>query len=451
MGIKHYDVFVIGTGTAGQTAAKKSAKAGKKVGVADKREYGGTCPNRGCDPKKVLIGISEIMNRAEDMEGKGISRKPEFSWPDLMKFKEDNFTGPIPFATERDFKELGIELYHQSPEFLGVQKLSVEGKTITADKIVIATGQEPVTLPVPGAEHAQLSADFLSMKNLPESIVFIGGGYVGMEFAHLAASLGVEVTLFDSHALPVKNFDPEMSAYLSEASESKGINLQLQTPVNRVEKLDKYYRVTGEQNGESVAVKAEAVFNTAGRVPSIERLNLEAGEVTYSKKGVEVNDFMQNPGNKHVFACGDVAASEGLPLTPLSTRESIFVAKNILDKTMQSIDYPAQPSCVFTQPQLASVGLSEEEAKSRYKAVAVKSGNLKGNFNAKRINAQTYAFKTLVNKRDGSILGAHLVGPEAAEVINTFALAMAGELSKDQLKKCVLTYPTWGSDIKSMV
>src|SRR5690606_5565834 len=173
MAFKDYDVFIIGSGTAGKNVAKDCIAAGLKVGIADNREYGGTCANRGCDPKKVLLGITEILDRAAKMKGKGIAKIPEVSWEDAMTFKK-TFVNAVPAYTEKDLKKLGIDLYHQSPKFLDENTLSVEGKTIMAKKIIIATGQVPMELKIPGREHALVSDDFLNLSSLPETMIFIG-------------------------------------------------------------------------------------------------------------------------------------------------------------------------------------------------------------------------------------------------------------------------------------
>ncbi len=450
MAFKEYDVFIIGTGTAGKNVAKACVEAGLKVGIADNREYGGTCANVGCDPKKVLLGITEILEKAEKMLGKGITKLPEVSWEDTMAWKE-TFVDAVPAATEKDLKKLGIGLYHQSPKFLDKNTLSVEGKTITADKIVIATGQVPMELKIPGRSHALISDDFLNLEKLPDSMIFIGAGYIGMEFAHIAARFGVKVTLMEFLPGPLVNFDEDMVAHLQKASEELGIEFVFNAKVNEIEKLQKNFRVKALQNGKEISATAAMVFNSAGRVPSIQGLDLENGNVAFSKKGIVVNEFLQSTTNKNVYACGDVADSPGLPLTPLSSLESEVVAHNIINKKMKRATYPAQPSVLFTLPNLASVGFSEKEAKEKGYEVTVEHKLVPGWFNSKRINAKVYAYKTLVDNKTGQIIGVHLVGPEAAEVINLFALAMNCKTDVNSLKQMLFAYPTWGNDIKGMV
>ncbi|GGZ54925.1 dihydrolipoyl dehydrogenase family protein [Mesonia mobilis] len=451
MGIEEFDVFVIGTGTAGKGVAKDCAEAGWKVAIADNREYGGTCPNRGCDPKKVLVGITEIIERSQNMLGLGISKMPEVNWQDLQKFKY-KFTGAIPAATEKDLAELGIKMYHQSPKFLDENTLSVEGKTVKAKKIVIATGNKPMPLKIPGAELMLNSDDFLELEKLPESMIFIGAGYIGMEFAHIAARLGVEVTMIDTEPRPLSNFDEDMVAHLTDASEKIGIKFIFNAKASKVEKLRKYLRVTAEtKDGEEVSAKAELVFNTAGRVPSIDELELEKGNVAFTNKGISVNEHLRNTSNKNVYACGDVSDSEGLPLTPLSSQESRVVSANLLGKYNKTeAHYPPQPSVVFTLPNVASVGLSEQQAKERGFDYVVKHKSAPSWFNSKRIANRHYAFKVIKDKKTEQVLGAHLVGPEAGEMINMFVMAMCGGLSCKDLKAMIFAYPTWSNDIKGM-
>ncbi|MCB7481743.1 dihydrolipoyl dehydrogenase family protein [Christiangramia sediminis] len=451
MRIEEFDVFVIGTGTAGKSVAKEFVAEGLKVAIADNREFGGTCANRGCDPKKVLVGLTEILDRAGKMEGHGITKMPEFSWKDLMEFKK-TFTSAVPAATEKDMKELGIKMYHQSPKFLDENTLSVEGKTVKAKKIVIATGNKAMELPIPGRELPIISDDFLELEELPESMIFIGAGYIGMEFAHIAARCGVDVTILDGESRALNNFDEDMVRHLQQASEEIGIKFIFDAKVTGVEKLQTNYRVIANQKGKEIEIKAKLVVNTAGRVPSIDDLDLKKGNVDFSNKGITVNEHLQSPTNKNVYACGDVSASEGLPLTPLSSQEARLVAGNILNKNRaKTVDYPPQPSVVFTLPNLASVGLNEKQAREKGYDFKVEQKLVPKWFNAKRINDDYYAYKTLVDKETGLVLGAHLLGPDAGEMINMFVMAMCGKLNCETLKGMIFSYPSWASDIKAMV
>ncbi|SFU68666.1 glutathione reductase (NADPH) [Pustulibacterium marinum] len=446
-----FDVFVIGTGTAGRSVALACAKAGKKVGIADNREFGGTCSNRGCDPKKVLVGLTEILHRSENMLGSGITKLPEVSWSDVQEFKK-KFTEGMPEATEKDLQEEGITMYHQSPKFTGEHELLVEGKKVIAEKIVIATGRVPMPLRISGGEHALTSDDFLELKELPESMVFIGAGYIGMEFAHIAARMGVKVTVIDVSGRPLSNFEEDMVSYITKASEELGIQFYFNTEVTNIKKLIKNYKVIGESDGKKVTVKTEMIFNTAGRIPAVAELNLEEGNVSYSDKGIKVTKKLKNTSNRDVYACGDVADSSGLPLTPLSSKEAEVVISQLLEEEKEKMaEYAPQPSVVFTIPQMASVGLTEEEAKASGEPYQIEQKYVPSWFNSKRIHEKYYAYKTIVNTETGQIMGAHIVAPEAGEMINLFSMAMYSRMTKKDFMKMILAYPTWGYDIRGMI
>jgi len=444
-----YDVFVIGSGVAGQTVAKACAESGLKVGISDKREYGGTCANRGCDPKKVLLGATEALEASKNLFGKGIKKNPELNWKTLMAFKKD-FTQAVPKSTEKKIKSLGIDMFHQSPKFINENTLSVEGKTIQAGKIVIATGYEPRELSFKGSKHLKTSDDFLNQKKLPKNITFIGAGYVGMEFAHIAARAGAKVTLIDSGKRPLKAFDADLVKELTAYSKELGIDFIFGAKITGVKKGTKNFKLTYEKKGKTESIVTKTVFNTAGRVPAISKLHLEKGNVAFADNGIDTNNFLQSTSNKNVYACGDVS-DKGLPLTPLSGREGNVVANNIIEGNKKKLQVPVTPSVVYTLPNLASVGYSEEEAKSRYKNVVVNFESATEWFNAKRINAPVYAYKIILNERTGIIVGAHLIGPDAGETINLFTMAINQGMTAKQIKQTIFTYPSWSNDIKSMV
>jgi glutathione reductase (NADPH) len=424
--------------------------------MADRREYGGVCANRGCDPKKVLLGTTEAWEMAGQLQGKGLKKTPKIKWRKLQKFKRE-FTGAVPKKTEENLKKQGVKLYHQPPKFLDENTLSVEGKRIHADKIVIATGYRPRPLPLEGAKFLRESDDFLSLKKMPKSIVFIGAGYIGMEFAHMAARAykgrsgkGPKVTVIDLADRPLAPFDADLVQELTEYSKKLGIEFIFGADVKSVKKGKKNLKLYYQKGGKSEKLKARQIFNTAGRIPSISDLDLKKGNVAFDEKGVETNSYLQSKSNPNVYACGDVS-DRNPPLTPLSGRQGYVVGENIVSGNKKKLDVPFVPSVVFTLPNVASVGYSEEEAKDRYKNVIIKQGSVADWFNAKRINAPVYAYKILLNERTEEIVGAHLIGPEAAETINLFTMAINSKMTADDIKRTIFTYPSWANDIKSMV
>lgn len=445
-----YDVFVLGSGMAGMNIANICASKGLKVGVTDELPYGGTCALRGCDPKKIMLAATEAKDFAQRLHEKQIAEVPLIHWKAAMKFKQE-FVDAMPPKIEKGYKHNGIETFHQSAKFISENQLQVGDETIEAKKIVIATGARPRVLGISGEEHTLTSTDFLNFDTLPKSLVFIGGGYIAFEFAHMAARFGSEVTILHRGKQPLESFDPFIVEQLTGATQKLNIKVVLNTNVTAVEKLGNSFRVTGmSENGEQ-KWEAEAVINSAGRPPAIFDLDLEKATIAFSKRGVEVNEYLQSTTNSNIYAAGDAADTDGIPLTPVAVMEGHIVASNIINGNIKKPDYTAIPTVVFTLPTMASVGLSEEKATEKGIEFTVNNKAVPDWFTAKRINEKTYAYKTLIEKETGKILGAHIIGPHAEEVINLFAMAIkAGWTSKD-IKTMILTYPSASADIVYMV
>ncbi|MBI4174231.1 MAG: NAD(P)/FAD-dependent oxidoreductase, partial [Candidatus Aenigmarchaeota archaeon] len=232
--MKNYDLIAIGTGSAGSAAAYRCRKAGWKVAVVDNRPFGGTCALRGCDPKKVLVGASEIIDRAETMEKNGIKNGIKIEWPEMMKFKR-TFTSPVPEKREKGFASAGIDAFHGHAAFAGRNTLRVGGEVLEAKHFLIATGAKPMKLGIAGEEHITISDQFLELDNLPENITFIGGGYISFELAHVAARAGAKVRIVHRSS-PLKKFDPDLVSTLVKASEDAGIEIRLGLQVNSIER-----------------------------------------------------------------------------------------------------------------------------------------------------------------------------------------------------------------------
>lgn len=446
---KVFDVFVIGSGVSGRYVANACAKKGLTVAIADNREFGGVCANRGCDPKKVILGPTEVLEFAKHLKGKGIDSLPKLNWKALQKFKK-TFTERIPLAVEGNLKEIGIKLYHQSPKFIDDHTLSVEGKTVRAKKIVIATGRVSRQLNFIGHDLLKYSDDFLNMKKLPKRIVFIGAGFIGMEFAHMAARFGSQVVIVEHGDSALNGFDNDLVSELIETSKKMGIRFIFNAEISELKKIKKNYKIIFTKNGKEKSLKTKVVFNTAGRVPAVNELDLKKGLVSYTNQGITCNAYMQNPSNLNVYSCGDVS-NHGLPLSPLSGIEARVVAENIINNNPKKIEIPVIPSVVFTLPNLASVGYQVAEAKKRYKNVIINYKSATNLYNSKRIDCKTYTYKILINKRTNEIVGAHVLGPHAAETINLFAMAIQNKMTTYDVKKMIFTYPSWGNDIKIMV
>ncbi len=350
--MKKYDIVVIGSGMAGMTVAQKCAAKGKKVAVTDSRPYGGTCALRGCDPKKVLLGVAEVVDRARALSGKGLSGELSIQWPELMKFKE-TFTEPVPENIEQNYRKMGIDTFHSPARFTGEQTLQIGDEQLMAETIVIATGAKPVRLNIPGEEYALNSTDFLNLSELPKEITFIGGGYIAFEFAHLAAIIGAKVNIVHRGVRPLENFEKDIVTEVVKASKDLGISLFLETEAQEIRQDGSGFVVRGTKPGGKVEVHSLLVINAAGRVPEIDDLDLAKGGVVFSKKGVEVNEFLQSVSNPHVYAAGDAADTLGLPLTPVAVMEGHIVGSNILRGNTKTPEYTEMPTVIFTIPAMA--------------------------------------------------------------------------------------------------
>ncbi|WP_417859790.1 dihydrolipoyl dehydrogenase family protein [Winogradskyella sediminis] len=449
METKHYNVFVIGSGIAGQTTATTCAKAGLTVAISDNRKFGGTCATRGCDPKKILMQFADLVKHSHQLEGLGIKKAPKIKWKKVQKFKT-SFTKPIPSSTENDLIDLGIDLYHQSPKFISKNEVIVEGKTISADKFVIATGYVPRSLKFKGSDLLKTSDAILKLKKIPKSAIFIGSGYVGMEFCYMLSTLGCNVTMVEVGDTALSQFDSYLVKKLMKTLEDNGVTFMFNTKPISIEKLKKNLKLTYEKDGKTKAIKARKIFNTAGRVPATEVLDLEKAQIKSDESGIIVNDFMQSTSNDNVYACGDVS-SKSLALTPLSGLQGHITAHNIIQANTKEFENPLVPSVVFTKPQIASVGYSEEEAQSRYKNVNIYKEDASDWYNAKKENAAAYAYKIVVNERTQKIVGAHLLSAQANETINIFTLAINKGLTVNEFKKLIFTYPSYTNDLKNML
>ena len=443
------DVLVIGTGTAGYITALALKKAGRRVAVVDNRSYGGTCAMRGCQPKKYLVAAAEVAHLAHQMSRIGIQPVAQIDWPALMRSKAA-FTNAVPERTEKVFQKAGIERLHGTASFISPDEVAIgPDLTVRAERIVIATGSKTARLDFNGAEFTVTSDDFLELEQLPRRMVFIGGGYISLEFAHVACAAGVAVSVMERGDRILKKFDAELASRLVKASRDSGITITTEFDVCEVQKSGSGYTVRGSA-GCDQSVDADLVVNCSGRVPELDDLDLEAGTVPRSPRGVVVNEFLQSIGNPRVYAIGD-ACDAGPKFATVADMEAAIAAENILNGNCEIPDYHVIPSVVFTQPPLAQVGITEDEAKISGTPFRIKSGAMNAWPSSRRIGQEHAFYKLILEEESGRILGAHLFGHNAGEAINIFAMAMKFGLGKQDLKKMLWAYPTNVSDLKYMI
>jgi glutathione reductase (NADPH) len=447
---KQYDLIVIGTGTAASVAASNCRAAGWRVAMIDHLPFGGTCALRGCDPKKVLVGVSEALDQSRRLGGKGIAANvPGIDWPALMRFKR-SFTDPVPGRREEDFRRNGIDAIHARARFVGPGAVDAGGERLAGRYILIATGAVPVPLDVPGAKHLATSTDFLDLGQLPRRLVLVGGGYIASEFSHIAARAGAKVTILQRGARMLTGFDPDLVQWLTDKSRRLGIDIRLNAHVRAVQEAGDGFRVDFDSYGVSSSVDADLVVHAAGRVPDLENLALEAGGIRHNGHRLELNEYLQSTTNSSVYAAGD-AASAGPPLTPVASRDGRVVAINMLEGNREKPNYLGVPSVVFTTPPLARVGMLEDEARRQKLRFRVHKESTADWYTARRVAEDCAGFKVLIEEGTERVLGAHLIGPHADEVINLFGLAIRKELSAADLRDLVSSYPTASSDIGYML
>lgn len=445
-----FDLVVIGTGSAGTSAATRCREAGWKVAIIDSRAFGGTCALRGCDPKKVLVGAAEVIDRERRMLDKGIADASRMEWPALIRFKR-TFTDPFPKSREDALRSAGIETFHGRARFLGPGSVQVNGDVLEAKHVVIATGAWPAKLNIPGEDHLTRSDQFLELENLPKRLIFIGGGYIAFEFSHVAARAGSQVTILHQGERPLEHFDPDLVAKLVQRTRTLGIDVHTKTKATAIEGSPGQLTVNTATDSKTESFEAEMVVHAAGRAPEIADLNLAAAKVEFDRRGIKVNSFLQSVSNPAVYAAGDCADSGGLPETPFADYEGSLAARNLLEGNKHETDFRGMATVVFTIPPLARVGLTEEEARKKKVVVDVKQGDTSGWYSARRVAETASAYKVLIDKNSGRIVGAHLLGPEADEFANVFVLAISAGIEAATLKDTLFVYPTQASNIEWMV
>ncbi|MFU8839833.1 MAG: dihydrolipoyl dehydrogenase family protein [Nitriliruptoraceae bacterium] len=448
---EHHDLVVIGAGMAGVTAANKAGAAGWRVAIVDALPYGGTCALRGCDPKKILRRGAEIIDAARLLEGKGIDAGDlAINWADLIGHKR-GFTDPVPANMERGLAGNGVDTLHGTATFTGPRELEVDGRPVTAERFLLATGARPRPLDVPGAEHLIDSTGFLHLDALPGRMLFVGGGFVSMEFAHIAARAGVAVTVIDRSQRPLKNFDPDLVDLLVTRSREVGIDIRPRTSVRSVAPGPDGFQVTVERDGTASTIEVDLVVHGAGRVPDLSRLDLDAAGVKAGRRGVSVAPHLQSTTNPAIWAAGDAADTPGMPLTPVAVFEGKVAVSNMRKGQTTTPDYDGVATVVYTIPELARVGMLEADARQAGINLDVRYHDTSNWFSNYRIGESTAATKILVDRDTDTIIGAHMFGPDYGELINLCALAINLGLTTRQLRSMTASYPSVTSDLSSML
>lgn len=451
--MKKFDVIVIGTGTAGQTAAFDLATEGYSVAIIECSDTpGGVCALRGCQAKKWFYEVSELAARSHHLQDIGVTAPPQVDWQQILREK-NKFTSEVPENTIKNIQGNGIIFIKGRAAFVDASTVIVNGRNYAARYYIIATGAAPVNLPIDGNEYMITSDDFLELKALPKRIAFIGGGFISFEFAHFAARLGSskgEIHILEAGDRVLSSFDGDMVRQLVQASEVEGIRTHTNITVVSIKKDGSSYTIVSESNDD---LEVDLVVNGAGRAPNIASLNLQAAGVKFSKKGITVARNMKT-SNDSIFAIGDCA--ESLQLARIADMEAHVAARTIIAAkeggVSAGIDYSATPAVLFTYPQLGMLGRTEEQLKEeniRY----WKSYDTQLSWPTyRRVGLKYAAYKILVDEHN-HILGAHFLSDNTTGLLNTFKQAMIDKTPITVLHEnsIMSPYPSRESDIVYML
>jgi len=444
-----YDIIIIGGGNAGFGVSQIAHPAGKSIAFIESDEFGGTCPNRGCTPKKVLVAAAHAMHEIEIADTHGIKvGEAKMDWNALIDRKND-MVGFIPGAME-DLAGSRGQVYKGQARFVGPNTVEVNGKQLEADNIVIATGSITRPLSIPGAEYLITSDEVLSERDLPEDVVFIGGGVIAMEFSHVYRRAGAGVTILEMAPQLLPRLDSDAVAAIQAESERIGIDVKTAVQVESIERVGDRFRVFFVHDGERQSIEAARVVNGTGRIANVSELELDAANIKYDGIRIEVDDNLRSVSNPSVWVAGD-ALVHSAQLSPLATYEGRIVGQNIVDDANKTPDYSVIPSAVYTVPALSTVGITEAEAKAGDVEYDVMTSDMREWFSS-RFYAETAAWaKVIVEKQSRKILGAHMVGHHGEELIHLFAMAMRHGISADNMAGDIYAFPTFSADIPSLM
>jgi glutathione reductase (NADPH) len=440
-----FDLFVIGAGSGGVRASRMSAGFGARVAVAEASNLGGTCVNLGCVPKKLMVYASSFSAAAEDAAGFGWSvERPEFDWATLIKNKDREITR-LNGIYQKLLEGSGVTIINGRARIVDRHTVEVDGESFTTEKILVATGGRPFIPSLPGAELGITSDQVFHLERQPEKIIIMGGGYIAVEFAGIFNGLGTEVMLNYRGPLFLRGFDDDVRTTLAEEMRKRGIDLRFDSLVDRIECLGSNYAVT-MNSGE--VIEADHLLCAIGRVPNTSGLGLEAVGVELNDRGaVIVNEYLEStvPG---IYAIGDCI--DRIALTPVALAEGMALAQTLFNDNPTDVDYRNVPSAVFSQPNVGTVGLTEAEARADGFDLEIYRSSFRPMVHTMSGRNEKTMMKLVVDKKTDKVLGAHMVGPDAGEIIQGMAVAIKGGATKAVFDSTIGIHPTAAEEFVTM-
>jgi glutathione reductase (NADPH) len=440
-----YDLVTIGAGSGGVRASRMAAQMGAKVAICEESRVGGTCVIRGCIPKKLLVYGAHFADDFEDAASYGWTLPtPSFDWPALIAAKDkeiDRLNG----IYLNILKTNGVELLEGRAVLADPHTVEVAGRRITAANILIATGGWPTMPKLPGIEHAITSNEALDLKALPKRIAIVGGGYIAVEFAGIFNGLGAQVTEIIRADKLLRGFDEDLRGVIGEEMTKKGIEILTGTQVDAIEKTAEGYRLKLDK-GEALTV--DAVMYATGRAPMTGGIGLAEAGIQISKSGAVAVDGYSRSSVPHIFAVGDV--TDRINLTPVAIKEGAAVAMTLFGGTPTEADHKDVPSAVFSQPPIATVGLNEAEARTAHGDIDVYVSSFRPlKFTLTERQEKTF-MKLIVERAAGRVVGCHMLGMDAAEIIQGFAVAIKCGATKAQFDATVGIHPSAAEEFVTM-
>ena len=444
-----YDLFVIGGGSGGVRSGRLAAAMGKRVAIAEEFRYGGTCVIRGCVPKKLYVYASQFAEHFEDAEGFGWTvGESTFDWKKLVAAKDKEITR-LEGLYQKGLANAGAEILHTRAELAGPNtiKLLDSGKTVTAERIVIAVGGHPSAHDaLPGNELCISSNEAFDLPELPKSIVIAGGGYIAVEFANIFHGLGVETTLIYRGKEILSRFDQDMRRGLHAAMEQKGIRILCEDLIQSVSK-----NVDGKLVAETMkhgALTADQVMLALGRMPNTKGLGLEAAGVAVNERGAIIIDAFSRTSAPGVYALGDV--TDRVQLTPVAIHEAMCFIETEYKGNPTSPDHDLIATAVFSQPEIGTVGLSEDEAAKKFEDLEIYRAEFRPMKATLSGRSEKTIMKLVVNAVDRKVLGAHILGHEAGEMAQLLGITLKTGCTKDDFDRTMAVHPTASEELVTM-
>ena len=436
-----YDLFTIGAGSGGVRASRYAAGLGARVAVAEERYLGGTCVNVGCIPKKLFSYAAHYGEDIGHAAGYGWRvAAPAFDWPTLIANK-DREIARLNGVYAKLLTGAGVEIFDGRATLADAHTVEVGGRRISARTILIATGGWPVLPPVPGAELAISSNEAFHLSRLPRRVLVVGGGYIAVEFASIFHGLGVDTTLLYRGERLIKEFDADLGTFLAAQMQTKGVQMRFGTNIARIERR-------GREPGGALraaladgsSLDTDCVMYATGRAPNTRGLGLEQAGVSLGANGAVTVDANFQSSVPSIYAVGDVI--DRMLLTPVALAEGMIVAEHLFGASGRSLDYESIPTAIFSNPNVGTVGLSEARARERHGDIVV----FRTSFGALRHqltgSGEKVLMKLVVDKKSGRVLGVHMVGPDAGEIIQGFAIALKCGATKRQFDATIGIHPT---------